>query len=213
MAELYDGEGNLVDGALTPEEVQAKLDETKSEVAQEAEELKSELEDAKTQLAEKEAELGKVSKEKPNWQKVREGKSAEMDELKKTITDLSAKITEVTTGGEKKSIGSAIATMAQGNKDLADKIKFHFEQFAPIEAKTEEEKAQKLEERLNSAYILATGGAAKPRTNNANAFGGGGGGQPAFQQQKQGKFEDASAAEVARKLGLSEEDMKEHDLI
>jgi len=213
---LYDEEGNLVEGALTPDEAAQKIKETaeqtKTELETELEDLKVELEITKTELSQKEAELQKTQDKGQNWKNLREEKEKkekEAEELKKKIEDIGGEITKLKSESTEKSLDVEIKTLAGGNKELAEKIKYHYKSFAG-----EPENEEKRQERLNSAVILATGG--KSTTKTGGTFGSGEGMPPnsgLTPEQKLKKLDNPESINVAKKLGITEEQAKKSDLI
>ena len=94
---LFNEEQEEVEGALTPEEVQEKIDEAKAEaeatVQEKVDKLESDLEDNKTILNEAIEEAEKEKEKAKNFSKVR-GKVDEKDARIKELEEKHEKITE-----------------------------------------------------------------------------------------------------------------------
>jgi septal ring factor EnvC (AmiA/AmiB activator) len=215
MTTLYNEDGSPVE-ALTEEEIKAKIEEAKTQTQEELETTKTTLEETKTALAQKTADLDKLNKDggnkDKNWKEIRDAKEArekEVAELTKKVTDLEGKITGVTTATEEAKIDNAIKAIAGADPEMAKKIKFHFNSFSG-----KPENDEKFAERLNSAYILATGGKAigKPT---GGSFSSGGGGAPAYDRPATTgkKLDNPESMDVGKKLGISEEDAKKAGLV
>jgi F0F1-type ATP synthase membrane subunit b/b' len=135
--ELFDKDGNLVE-ALTPEEVEARLNEIKEQTRVEIQET---IESLQTQLNDKEAEL-KIAQEElikekskdknlAGQRKVIEEKVKEIETLKADVdkikNDYEAKFMEIERRGRERMITNMIDELAGNDKNLADKIKFYYE--------------------------------------------------------------------------------------
>lgn len=206
--ELYDSEGNPVE-ALTPEEVEAKLDETRREVEERKDEeisqIQSEFDETvsslEQQIKEKEDEMEKFSKKDYNFKKLRDSK----EDLEKRLTEERSKVDEKinaikgtlsdqqTTQKIKEAVG--------GDEELVKQTKYWLDQFKPVEG-------EKIEERIQAAVKLATGGKG---VLSGQAISSGGGSIPT-PQNTEGKI-SPEAVEVANKMGISNDDLKKHKLI
>ena len=206
--ELYDSEGNPVE-ALTPEEVEAKLDEAKREVEQQKEEeisqIQSEFEETvdslEQQIKEKEEEMNKLSNKDYNFKKLRESK----EELEKRLAEERSKVDEKINAikGEltDQQITQKIKEAVGGDEELVKQTKYWLDQFKPAEG-------EGIDERIQAAITLATGGKG---VLNSQAISSAGGFTPT-PQKTEGKI-SPEAVDVAHKMGLSDKDLKEHKLI
>ncbi|NIA04111.1 MAG: hypothetical protein GWP09_02055 [Nitrospiraceae bacterium] len=208
MAQLFDAENNPVE-ALTPEEVEAKLDETRREVEERKDEeisqIQSEFDETvsslEQQIKEKEDEMEKFSKKDYNFKKLRDSK----EDLEKRLTEERSKVDEKinaikgtlsdqqTTQKIKEAVG--------GDEELVKQTKYWLDQFKPVEG-------EKIEERIQAAVKLATGGKG---VLSGQAISSGGGSIPT-PQNTEGKI-SPEAVEVANKMGISNDDLKKHKLI
>lgn len=158
MANLYDEDGNLIEGAATPEELKA-LQEKQAELEAKAAQA-AEL-DAK--LKEKEDELAKLSSKDLNFKRLREKSEAELDEVRKKMTEkeklLLTEVMELTKEREEEKNRKFLETktevldsLSNGDESLKKAIELAEKELAG-EAKTPKE----LEDRFRKAYILAKG--------------------------------------------------------
>jgi hypothetical protein len=229
MATLYDEAGNPIEGALTPEEIDAKLDAAKAETAAQVQaEKDAEIEQVKTSLAEKETALEEAQKElevaKANdkgknfsqQRKIIEEKQAAYDQLLKDFdafkTETQTRLGEIVSETKNRGINEMIDQAAGGNKELKDKIRFFYDAFKPLDetGKKEEDIQKEKAERVKNALILATGGRpAVPITSLmiSSAGGGLGGINP------KGEKLNSEQQDLAGKLGIDQETLKKHKLI
>lgn len=211
MVELFDGDGNPVDGAMTKEEVEAKVEAEKAELTTQIEDTKLEVEEAKTEAAKTKADLETLQKGDKNWKAAREAKEsadAKVKELEGKVNELGQKVESTTKATEERTLAQEIAKLSGGDTEVAKKIKYHFDKFT--KADTEE----KRQENLQSAAILATGGKPGAGVGSGGSFSSGGG-SPAFDAPKEGKgkLSSSEASDVGAKLGLSTEEQKKAGLI
>lgn len=212
MVEAYDADGNLIEGVMSAEEVQQKIESEKSELADKITEISTQLETASTEAANAKAELEKISKTDKNWNTARKAKD-EADEkvkqLSEKVQSLEGQLGTIAKQTEEKELNQAINLMAGGDPELAKKISHHYSKFAKPE---NEEQKQEL---LRSAFVLATGG--KPaQAPSGGAFGSGSGsGNPAYDIPKEGgqKLSTPEASEVGQKMGLTPEEQKQAGLV
>jgi len=222
MAEYFDKEGNPVE-ALTPEEVEEKLDEireqTKSETQAIVDDLQTKLSDKELELATLQEELAKERSKDKNLagqRKIIEEKVKEIDTLKSEIDrikkDYEIKFTEIERKGKERMIMNMIGELAGSDKNLADKIKFYYDTFRPIDEtnKKPEEIEKEIQERIKNAYILATGGrVSRPLT--PEIISSAGGATPIINPS--GEKLNPELQDLAHKLGISDAELKKHKLI
>jgi chromosome segregation ATPase len=226
MAELFDKDGNLVE-AYTPEEVNAKLDEIRKEAADDAktemqqtlEEKDDALAELRTKLAGAETELGSEKDKDKNLggqRKIIEGKEKVIEDLTKKIADLetntNTKLDEISRKEHDKMITAMIDDLTDGDQEISAKVKFHFENFRPIDEKDKKpEDIQKLiQERVKSAYTLATGGRASTPLSGP-IISSAGGGKPTINEG--GEKVSPEIQDLAHQLGVTDQDLKKHKLI
>lgn len=184
MAILYDSDGNEVE-ALTTEEVNAKIAETKTEL--------------ETQLKEKSDELEKLQTKDLNFKNVRgkvEEKEKEIEELRK---EMAAKFSELDTKLSQTGIQSEISKLAGDDEEVAKKISFIYNKFsAPKEGEEDT--------RLDDAFRLATGTSSKD-FNKSNAIYSSGDSYIPVSGIDGNKISDEAKA-LGKMLGLKDEDFK-----
>lgn len=213
MVELYDADGNLVEGALTEEEVNQKIEDAKKEaeegLSKEVEALKEEHtkkeEELQEQIKETQEELEKVGKKDYNWQKLREKKDELESALKKEREETDKKIEEVKGEIRGNKVDGAIKKLTGESEELFDKVKFYYKRFEG-EPKDEED----FKSRISDAFLLATGGKeSSPLTSERI---GTGIGQPPGAKGTKGKLTEGGK-EVAEKMGISDDELKKEGLL
>lgn len=218
MAELFDADQNPVEGAMTADEVEEKLNEQKEEIKQEFQneinDTKDELEEKKALLETKETELAKEKEKDKNLGGARksiEEKEKEIADLKEEMKGLNDKIDSVGQEAKSQKVDDAIDKKVGGDKELSKKVRHYYDQFKFDPAKDDQEK---FNERIDNAYTLATGGQ-KTDPLDGKTISSGGGSAPVQHQQKEGgkKLEDPRSSEVAEKLGIDQKEQKEKGLI
>jgi hypothetical protein len=216
MGNLYNEDGTPAEGAMTPDELSEKMEElketAKAEVEAEKEELQMQLEEAKIELEQAKADMAKNGDKDKNFKTLREtkeNKEKEVEELKAKMTGLETEVAKVRTETAEHKLDEAIRMVAGDDVEMAKKVKYHFNSFAGVP-----ETDEKFQERLNSATILATGGA--PRSKPTGGAFGSGKGSPAYDSSERktaGKFENPESSKVAEKMGLTPEEQKKQGLI
>ncbi len=191
MAKFYNEDGTEVE-AFTQEEVDAKVQETNQNI----EDLKSQLDQANKDLE----ELKNDDKNK-NFENLRKSKKAAEDK----VAELEGKINNEI-GGLKnmivaKELDQNIKVLADGDEELAKKIKLHYDEMLKPE---DDEK--KRNEKLGQAYVLATGG--KPNNDVMKDVISGAGGPNKNPGSNKGFSPDLVG--LGAKLGLSPEDFKKY---
>jgi len=194
---LYNEKGDEVEGALTPEEVEKRIEEGAREATEKVATLEADLTKAKGDL--------KVLSEKDiNFEKVRTQVKTLEEELKGIKGESEEKDKEV----KETRIGAVIKRIAGDDKELTEKIRKEFDEFAG-DVNTDAEIAS----RARKAFTLATGKSPDEDELGGAASGFGTGKTSVSTEGNLGKLDDPAVVEVARKLGIRDEDMKEHGLI
>jgi len=215
MPELYNKDGDLVEGALTAEEVAEKIKE-----AEEAggggddtatEELKTRVEELKTKLEDKEKEITELANEDDktknlvNLRKKTEELEGEKKSLEDRLTGLETKLTEGLEGVDKKitenSFNEAVKKLAGDDTELTKKIVFHYNSFKGVP-----KDAGEMATRLSSSYTLATG--SQPKNPLSGGALGGGGAAPNLRPPIGKPSEELK--EVGKKLGVTDADWAKH---
>ena len=226
MTKLFDESGNVVD-ALTQDEVNAKLEETRlfaieetnklreeeiSDLTTQSEAKEQELEDAKREL---EAEKSK-DKNLAGQRGVIEQKSKEVQVLQEQVAGLTktieTKFSEQDTKNLNKTASTLISGLAGGDKNVVDKIKFFYDSFKPIDAtnKTSEQVEEEVKQRVNNAFIIVSGGVKPYNLLNSNVIAAGRGVMPINPTGE--KLSEGGAA-VAAAFGVTPQDLAKHKLI
>ncbi len=213
MTQYFDDSGNPIE-AYSQEELDEKLEELVKEVKDEKEDeiksLQEELEKVSAEKKDIDNEVKGASDKEINFKNLRE-KSKQKDEV---INDLKKKMEEMETGVkeeigkvtsqfEEQKIHNKVLQLADGDEELAKKIKVAYSRFAD-KPKDDEELAKYLQD----AYILATGGEKKSFLN-SNILSSGGG---SYQKEQQGKI-TPEVKDVAGKLEIGDDDLKKYKLI
>ena len=214
IEEVFDSEGNLIDEALTPEEVDKKIDdakeETKEDYQKDIDAVKEDLEEKEESLKKAEEDLEKEQEKDKNFGKLRkstEEKEKEASGLKEEIQGLTEKIDGIEKDTKRQPVNVMIDKLADNDEELRGKIKFHYENFSIPDDDTEE----KQKERVANAYTLAAGAKAEnPLT--GDAVSSGGGAAPGAEPEDKGKISEG-AKNVAKNLGIEDKDLKKHKLI
>jgi hypothetical protein len=184
MSKLYDEEGNPVE-ALTPEEVEAKLKET-------AEPLK--------------AKLKNFEDREYNWQtlKHRVEKKEDLTEKEQEVYEREKALREKEESFQEKVITSwrerTIGMFSEGDKDLAEKIKFIYDSdLSGLKAETEEE----IQAKVRKAYIIAA--EKTPKVNPVFAAVGARGSAPPKEEKSYADSEEGQKLAELMGLKLKEE--------
>lgn len=203
MAELYDADGNPIE-ALTPEEVEERLNEVKEEFQQTIEEVQQELQEKEEALQAAQEELEKEREKDKNFGKLRQKTKEKEDlveKLTKELEEIKTKLGEMEKGVKVSQVEAAIKEMVGGDPEDVKKVKFYYDQFVG-----EPENEEKMRERIKNAMILAGIGGKTPLS--GEAFGTGGG-QPPLHQMKTSEGLPPEVEEMAKKrMGLTDEDLK-----
>ena len=212
---LFDEDGKEMENALTAEEVEEKLNEAKETAKSEAEEEANksleetqkesdrEIEDLQTKLEETSELLEKEKEKDKNFGNLRKSKGVsdeKIKELTETVEGLKTSIDEKVNGikddTRKKELDAAIKSVAGNDKDLADKIQFHYNKLSGEEY---------FVLRVQSAVSLATGG--KSASVLDGVISGSGGNPPPSEEGEKGEL-SADAKDVSKKLGISDADIE-----
>lgn len=215
--DLFDADGNKVE-ALTPEEAQTMADEAaakaveglsterQEELDKAYDDIKA-LEDAKTDLETKLAGEGDKDKNFGAARKKIEDKEKEISELKKTIEGikggLEKRIDDITNTQAKQTLAQRILEAVGGNKELAAKVELTYGKFAPAST------PEGVTENIQNAILIASGGKA-PKIITSRIIGADGG--ASIKPLNAGKLSEG-ADQVARNMGLTDQDLKKHNLI
>lgn len=225
MAQLFDKDGNIVE-ALTPEEVEGKLNEIKEQTKEEVEtEKQGEIDDLKIQLEEKEDILKaaqddlerEMNKDKNlgGQRRVIEAKEKEIDGLKKGMDDLKktmeGKLQEIESNQKEKMVDDMIDRLAMDDQELKDKIKFYYNNFKPIDekGKKKEDIEKEIVTRIQNAHTLA--GGTKPAMPLSSQIISSAGGAPTINPT--GEKLDSDLQDLAHRMGIDDSELKKHKLV
>ena len=193
MTTLYDEEGNLMEGALDPTEVKTLQDNIKNK----DEEISSVRE-----------KLAKLENKDYNFKKLRDMTKEEMEKLSGKEVELlkrQEKLEEEQKNFTDKVVNSykddALAVLAGNDKDLREKILFHYDRIKDDAVSKEE-----IQNKIKEAYLLASERA--KAINPLSAAMSYRGSPPNVKKGKEPVSEDQK--DLARKLGINEEDLKKY---
>ena len=215
MVDVFDKDNNPLEGYMSPEDVNARVEESKVEATKE---IDAKIDEVKDEFAEKmkvkDDEIGRLkdeldsdlSDEDKNWKKTRQA----IKDLKQDKIDMQEKfdrkIDEIKGDIGDSKIESRIRRISKGDKDLEDRIAVHYNSFG---GKPKNEKEN--QERLKNATLLAGG------TDSETVLDGGvvrtGGGNIPVGTELGGKLKDKEAKGVGNKMGITDEELKENELI
>ena len=196
MAELYDAQGQIVEGALTVDEVKAIQDK--------AEAASKELEDARIKLTKLESKDMNFKKLREMTETERKQLSTKEIELMQRQEDLESKTqgfveTQISTHKDE-----ALAVLAGDNKDLREKTLFHYERI-----KDEAVSREDIRRKMRDAFRLAQDSVVSGNDPFATAMGYTGGQAPNA-KPADGDL-SADQKDLTKKLGLSEDDLKKYN--
>ena len=216
IPEVFDSQGNPLDETLTPDEVEAKIEEAKEEAKAafegKTEELQTKLNEKEDSLKATEEELEKERNKDKNFGKLR-GKTAEKEkeaeELREEIKGLKEAVEGIRIDTKKQPVRDMISKLAEGDGELEKKINFYYESFTTPDDDTSE----KQKERIANAYTLATG--SRPvNPLSGDVISSSGGMTPGIKgSEGKGKLSSEGASDVGEKLGVSKEDQRRNKLI
>lgn len=213
MSEFFDSEGNAVE-AFTQEEADQKATEARDQAIEEAnqslENLKTEkeaAEAAKQALEDQLTELKGKDFNNSNLRKAIGSKEKEVEELRNKINEVESgyktKITEIETKQITEVKDTFIKSLVGDDLKAKDKLEFFYNKFAPAKNKDE------MLENLKAAAQLAGGGKpANPFSGRVVSAMGGNYDIPTDSSFKGGFDNKEDFFEVARKAGLSDQDIK-----
>lgn len=207
--ELFDADGNVIEGAMTADQVQTKLEEFTKEKDTALETLKTEH-DTKTQelqgkIDELTDEMEKLTKKDVNFEKLRKQKEGAEELLKKVEEKFKGEFDGIKKEVREGKLDAAIKNVIGTDPELHEKVKEFYNNF-----KGEPKDKEEMSERIKNAYTLATGSA--PKDPLSSDVIGTGGGQPSTPSQYKGKISEG-AMDVAKNLGITEEELKKEKLI
>ena len=180
--ELFDEEGNKIEGALDPEEskkLQEDLDASKKE-------------------------LEGLSDKDHNFKQLREkvgGLETKLEESKKAIEEANVKALEGMQAPLTEAKEITIKNLSAGDEELKKKIEFHFDRI-----KDETLTVEQMNKKVRDAYLLAT---EKPVDISGQIISSAGAGT--FVPKKDVKEMSSDLKGLAGKFGLSDEDIKKYD--
>jgi len=218
MIEVFDKEGNLIENVLTQEEADIQIQTEKEKAIEganvlrqeEIDNLQIEKDRIETEKAELEIKLAGEGNKEFNFKTLREKtelKDKKIEELSKKIEDLSGVFTKKIDDLSVKQLEETkMELLSALDKNTREKVEFHYKSFTGIPATKEE-----VRQRIQNATTLATGGRAR-NTFTGSAVSSVGGIGNIF-EEKTGKLENPDATDVARKLGITDEQLKKNNLI
>jgi chromosome segregation ATPase len=226
--DLFDKDGNLVEGAMTPQEIETKLDEERERIIEETNQNRQgEIDDLSNQLNEKETTLStlqeELTKEKSKDKNlsgqrgVIEAKEKEIAEMKTGLDTIKKEMegmkNDFTNKDKQMMIEGMIDKLAEGDIAMKDKMKFHYGGFKTIDPtnKKPEDVQKEIEQRVKSAYILATGG--QRTVPLSGPIISGAGGVPMVDMNPNGEKISDGGKDVASKFGITDQELKKNKLL
>ena len=221
MAKLYDKDGKEVE-AFTREEIDLTIQTEKESAIAEANALREEeiagllaekekLEDDRVKL---EQTLEGMKNKDVNFGKIRsqvEIKDKKIEELQAQLTAVNEgttkRIEEIEGSRIKEVKDGEISSIAGADVELTKKINFFYDSFAGS-VKTKEE----IKARVTNATLLATGGKTKVNMT-GDVISSGGSMNIPTDIQGQGKLSSPEVRDVARKLGITDQELSKGGLI
>jgi hypothetical protein len=196
MAELYDADGNLVEGALTSDEVKA--------IQAKADEAAAEANSAKEKLSKMENKEFNFKKLRDLSEEERKKLSTKEMELMQRQEDLETKTkgfveTQINTHKDE-----ALAVLAGDNEELRKKTMFHYDRI-----KDEATSREDIRRKMRDAFRLAQGDVTGTNDPFSSAVSYSGGSAPNAKPASADFSNDQK--DLAKKLGLSEDDLKKYN--
>lgn len=196
----FDAAGAEVE-LLTPEEAKALQDKA-TKLETDFKDVPTKLSAYETSLKEKDAELEKFRNKDMNFKKLRDMTevekaqySAKELEYKKQIEETNEKFESYVKSQKDSSFSKNLNFLAGGDKDLSDKIKFHYDRFEKKSGSDEE-----MSQLLSDAFALATKGTVKNPLNDVTSYVPG---AMPTKQEKGKKFHETEEGKgIAHKLGI-----------
>lgn len=206
--EYFTADGEKVEGVLSQEDVDKKLEEFKTENVKETEKVAGEHTEEVGKLKEEittlQEEMEKLGSKDLNFQKLRKKKEETEEILKKVGEKYEGKIEEIKKEIKDEKINAAIKGIVGDDSEVHEKVRLHYDNF-----KGDPKDRKEMMERIENAYVLATG--SKPESSLDSSIIGTGKGLPLGASPKGKISEDAKS--VAEKLGIKDEELKKHKLI
>ena len=215
---LFNDKGEEIEGAMTPDEVEAKIEEATTKIRDEAiqdlEEFSNEKEEEmKSILEEKEGLEEKLkileTKDTKGFQNLRQKKDEQIEALTEQIKGLATKLEgfeETTKQKVKNEVDDIINKLAKGDEELVGKIKDEFGQFAdPVDVTDRNKK-------ITKAYKLATGQSDADDVLSGDIVASGGLTPTTPKAGAGGKLQDEASKDVAKNLGITDQEMSKHGL-
>jgi len=209
MAKYKDDDGNEVE-ALSPAEVEAKLEAEKAALSQEHSKIVGEKDTAIKTLADekvalenkiKEAELAGMKEDHPNFKILKEALGKKDDDIKALRSEMD---TDKKTR-KQESLDSAIKVATRGNDELEKKVKLHLEKtLGAMPDNTAEERAAKIQAALTLSGDYGSAGMFD------GGIGGGGMGVGGHSEAPAGPEFTGREKALGAKLGISQEDYKKY---
>ncbi|GAI12667.1 unnamed protein product, partial [marine sediment metagenome] len=193
----------------TEEDANKKIEEFQEESQKDLDKLreeKAELEESLEKEKEKEKNFGKLRDSK-------KGKEEEIGVLTEKITKLEETLKEGIAGiksdTSKTMVSDAVNVLAGDDKELKEKIQFHYDSFGG-----EPEDKEGLLRRVENAYILATGAKPEtPLTGQILSSAGQGKVPEKTTTGEKGKLADPDAIDVGKKMGITDQAAEKHKLV
>ncbi len=210
MAELYDEKGEVVEGAMTQDEITEQTEKLEKEKEELLEEKETEYTESKKELEEKitemEEEMEKFGKKDLNFGKLRKQKEANEEILQKVEEKFKGEIEDIKKNiGENKFEVVFKNVVGEQETETEKKIKEHYNSFEGAPKDRDE-----MVSRIKNSYLLATGDQLTSPLN-SGVIGTGTGSHPKV-KGTEGKITD-DGKDLAGRLGIKEDELKKNKLI
>lgn len=214
MPKVFDENGNEVKDVITKEDHEKQLADASAKAIADAQAAgtvvsKEEVEKIKQGQTKLEADLKKANEaleaadgKDKNFEALRKAKDAAETKLKEFETGVGAKLADIEKRLSGTGVDEAIATLSEGDEEMAKKIKFHFDRISKSED-TDADRKQKLVD----ATTLAKGSRPSPSLL-TGILGSNSGYSPNDMKDKDGEnVIKPELAGMAKKFGISDKDV------
>jgi len=205
MSEFFDANGEPIEG-FSQEEVDAKLEEGTKELESAKKEEAEELNKTITDMQEEMSKMGDKDYNFKKVEKFAKEKEAEAIELQKKLDDNFGGVNSmIDTRLNEEKLNSKIESLSGGDKEVSDKIRFHFNSFSSEKIDDPAKREEAFIAKLSNAYLLATG--SKPSSPLTGQVIGSNMGSSPNAGKPSGLSKDAK--DIAGKFELSDEEIKD----
>lgn len=211
--DLFDKDGNKIEGVVTKEEHEKQVNDAATLALANAQKEgkvvpKADLDKMTADIAKLKADLDKSTKDleaasnkDQNFAELRKAKDAAEAKLKEFETGIGAKIADIEKQLPGNNVDESIKTLAEGDSEVAKKIKFHFDRISKPEDTVEEKRLK-----LIDATTLARGKAPTPNLISGVLGRSGGFSKEDMKDQEGTSTIKPELAGLAKSMGISDKD-------